>query len=273
MQNLFDINIYGTQFELDKCTKDACNGIKSDYSQHQWAFIRVIELLEKEQYKNYLSNKLPSLYKTTINKYKSLEINDDKIKNSDKTKIYKEKLIEYYKTLKLSNINKTIEAFSLVKFYENETYRSIGAYLHIVQGLKNLDPSLYFDSVLDNYGFLLDNLFKENDCTTLEPIIKLGRVAKYFERILDALKLGKFIRNDIDAIKKICSYINKKRKTNEVTNDDIIELQSALSPKQNIQPNQNLVKLQSNQSKKNDTMWWWFKTITDYIFQDGLKYT
>jgi hypothetical protein len=53
------------------------------------------------------------------------------------------------------------DAYSQVKMQENETYRSLGGYLHVVLNIPKLPPQMYLDSILDNLGFFYGYLPKE----------------------------------------------------------------------------------------------------------------
>ena len=141
-----------------------------------------------------------------------------------------------------SNLCDTIEElariYTLTKFNEHEVYHSLGAYFHIVGNRKDLPKFMYVDSALDNWGFMLENLFDEKiieyTCLKAERIsltYRLLRVAKYLERIciaflifLDDIKTPD-IRNRIIAIKDKCNTLNILRK-NENNVDDLTHLLS-----------------------------------------------
>lgn len=123
-------------------------------------------------------------------------------------------------------LNKAANAFSLTKYYEDDTYMSIGAYLHIVTGDKNLSKNLYMDSFMDNFGFALDNLFTINQCINIPLQWKILRIAKYMERMLDALLLiDKTFKSsyDLNKLKNLSSILNDQRKKDiEFDNRDLI---------------------------------------------------
>jgi hypothetical protein len=87
-------------------------------------------------------------------------------------------------------MNKIIQIYSLCKYLENDAYYSVGAYLHIVLKVKNLDDDKLLDSVYDNMGFMILNFFKYDD--TLK---KLEKIAKYLLRITDAINQMKNVKN------------------------------------------------------------------------------
>lgn len=69
---------------------------------------------------------------------------------------------------------------------------SVGAYLDIVKGSKHLPVSMYQDSILDNYGFAIENVYHRfQDCGKDFIELKLMRFAKYLERICNTYLLFK----------------------------------------------------------------------------------
>lgn len=86
-----------------------------------------------------------------------------------------------------------VEAFSRAKFQENETYRTLGAVLHIVQKRDDFKNRLqnteyYLHSVYDNFGFVVENLLHDKLCGRLfKPNVL--KVSKYVTRIINAMWL------------------------------------------------------------------------------------
>jgi hypothetical protein len=250
-EDLFDMNIYATNLyskecntlkcTIKNCSKDMCKINKYDTNtQRKWAFYRAAEVIQNNQLNiSSIDNiQFQNLYTNTL-----AFIND--IKNSHKTtyntsNIYINSVIKSYNSLKNNNTIIDINSFSKAKVYERETYRSAGAFLHIVAKRKDLDHNLYIDSILDNYGFLLENLYHKPSCFKLDIQIKLLRVAKYLERMCDAIilyftdiynlnsstqsnsfQLMKHLYNEVNILKEVSMTINLNRKTNK---DSINEL-------------------------------------------------
>jgi hypothetical protein len=258
MDIMFDINIYASEFKINK-------KIISNQDQHIWAFIRIIELCEKNTSYTKIARKfikkiIPDLYDKTLEKY-----NDILQKKTN----YINSLTIYYKNSvnDPNNIEKLIEDFSQSKFYEKETYRSVGAYLHIVGGKTDLDISLYYDSILDNYGFLIDNLLHNTECSKIDLTVKLLRVAKYFDRICQAMQFAKKNNEKIDKFKNICLILNNLRKqlmnnpevVKEIKNK-LFELKILFITKEETE----------EEAASLRTVEWWFKSITRLIFKEFL---
>lgn len=81
------------------------------------------------------------------------------------------------------------DLYSSAKYFENESYRSIGAIKHIVSN--SVPPLLFlYDSVYDNMGFALENVsIDPYPCPLQDPSVKdrIPRVAKYLERVCSAI--------------------------------------------------------------------------------------
>ena len=114
------------------------------------------------------------------------------------------------------------ESFSRSKLYERDTYRSVGAFLHVVGGYRSMHPSLYVDSALDNLGFLLENLLEDKVLGCIEVPLehRLLRVAKYLGRTCDALILS--LGDDTGTaeavghlrdVQAVCKSLNEARKS------------------------------------------------------------
>lgn len=186
--DLFDINIYGTNFP-NNCSAGSCfqdNIIVADDSQRYWAFTRLLEGCSAYLLKNIKSLEQSSKLNNIIS---SSKIFINKIPNNKDGYI-----INLQNFFKSSEDNKAaIKAFSLAKYYENETYRSAGAFLHIVSDKRDMSPILYMDSLIDNLGFAIENLVKKVKCVEIPLDWKLLRVAKYLQRMVDAIALSQKI--------------------------------------------------------------------------------
>lgn len=85
------------------------------------------------------------------------------------------------------------DAYSQVKMQENETYRSLGGYLHVVLNIPKLPLQMYLDSILDNLGFLYGYLPPKNQPdkamnNTNDSFLTISKIAKYVSRMIDALE-------------------------------------------------------------------------------------
>ena len=120
--------------------------------------------------------------------------------------------------------------YSSFRYQEEETYRSVGAYLHNVAGMTDLPPFMLVDAVLDNWGFMLNNLFVDvkvqgcdkEDLVVIDFNFNVFRVAKYVERMCVALLLllsdvnvNKKARYGILHIKIISKALNDFRKSKD----------------------------------------------------------
>lgn len=224
---LFDMNIYATKFSIDKmgiaCEELICSDVnQSNQSQMEWAFMRAAEVIEKS---NLSIAKLPAniqnLYHATLAKRNTFleQINTSK----ERLQIYVEKIKSFYSQENRS-IDEYMEAFSISKYFEDETYRSVGAFLDVVvlklQG-KRMHRSFYIDSFLDNYGFLLENLMMPDiqKCMLPDISIRLLRVCKYMERMCDAvlnyygqIGMDRNVKELFENLRKLCNDINLLRK-------------------------------------------------------------
>jgi hypothetical protein len=78
-------------------------------------------------------------------------------------------------------------AFSIASFIEIESYRSVGAYLHIVEKLSNLPKTVLYDSIYDNLGFIYQILLGDHLCLDEQTIVLFVKSCKYIERITSAM--------------------------------------------------------------------------------------
>lgn len=253
LENTFDINFYASSFITDGKILNNCSEmcIESPVEQKYFAFIRAIDAMSH--------NKISaSLIKKSIIKLKSKELGKLFLekKNSKTYHDYVKSIKKYLISENSNNIssNTVFNKFSITKLKERDTYRSVGAFLHIVKKLKDMHPSFYLDSFLDNYGFMLENLFHKPDCFNLEIDLRLRRVSKYICRMVDALiKYNVKLESKLKNVNKLSCKINTMRKKNKNTTKEVAELFHILSNK----------KLNNN----NNTEEVWFQCTTEYFFK------
>ena len=224
---LFDINIYASRFINTKKTREKCTIFDKNISQRLWSISRCIELVPDIL---LIIPKDNNIFIQNINDCLEM-LKDIPSKKTDDE--YINQLYNYFDILIKNKdsddeilLNKAANAFSLTKYYEDDTYMSIGAYLHIVTGDQNLSKNLYMDSFMDNFGFALDNLFTTNQCINIPLQWKILRIAKYMERMLDALLLiDKNYKSsyDLNKLKNLSTILNDQRKRDvEFDNRDLI---------------------------------------------------
>ena len=218
LEVLFDVNIYGTIFHyLDKIrdcinnpSKDECfPKVVANYQQRCWSFSRIVEtvLTYKDEDKMDIFNFLPESYrKLFYDSYKLIK----KVKNKytgkdDYLFLLKKYISSLHKNPKNENPKKLMNKYSTCKLFENESYRSAGAVLHIVYD-KKISKDLYYDSIYDNLGFIFE--ISNNKFNIL-------KISKYIDRIIDAMnKINnhKSSHKDVQNLKEIVSKLNTYRK-------------------------------------------------------------
>lgn len=208
----FEVNFYGTYFNMSWCDK-LCSKPKVMYDQHLWAFMRFVQVVLQNPH--YLSlipfddyPVLQVLFETTKEKLLSLKLDSE---------------WGLLKKFLMSKQEEKLKAYSEANFLANDAYRSVGAYLHIVSKRQDLPGHMYVDSILDNFGFLVDNLLKKAVCSHISLTLKLLRVAKYMERICEAWLLQHNHSSSLQAktktvqnIRRVCQQINILRKSNKI---------------------------------------------------------
>lgn len=223
---LFDINIYASRF-ISRGKTNKCIIFDNNETQRLWAMSRMVELIPDvlliipKDNKNFIKN-----IEKTIEMLNSIP----PIINGKKEDEYIKQLYNYFNILiKIKNdevvFNKAANAFSLTKYYEDDTYRSVGAYLHIVLRDQNLSRKLYIDSFMDNLGFAFDNLFSSNDCVNIDIKWKILRIAKYMDRMIDALLLideNYKSEYNLNKLKSISVTLNALRKKMTPYDDKIL---------------------------------------------------
>lgn len=213
LATLFDCNFYASDFRHEVmlyCIENLQPNIQK--SQRLAAFERAQTVINK--------NKLPSPMVTCQNKKlggnESFGITGKQATLNPRSKPpipcpdYATALSKYYALLKTLDQDKSCDStqldtlfslFTTTKRLEKETYYSVGAYLDIVKGSKHLPTSMYLDSILDNYGFAIQNLYHEfESCSDNDFIeLKLMRFAKYLERICNTILIY-FSREQIQVV-------------------------------------------------------------------------
>ena len=236
LDELFDCNFYGSYFKHEKYIYCLLNLPKDiELQQNKHAFSRANDVINKN--KLIVGGNLEVVGKQMSSKPPPKCAND-----------YVDKLESYFKTFKqnatsdaCSNLMDVFEKFSEAKYYEKESYRSVGAYLDIVKEYKSLPSSMYIHSILDNYGFAIENLYKVigEKCSNIRVLeLKLMRFSKYLERICNTILLYFSINSIVSSpstcniddnyflnilkVLEVCTKINTERKKN---NSSSIKLQ------------------------------------------------
>eukprot|EP00798_Chlamydomonas_sp_ICE-L_P009897 gene9897-biopygen7092 len=181
--DMFDINIYGSHFGMLNNPKSAKSKeeiylISNDPQQRLFAMgklaimckwsdredmLKARDFIKKQP--TYNSNNNEKLYTSYLKKYFAIDRNNTTTTTS--------------RTGAVSGIVKVGRIFSMTKLLENDVYWSVGAFLHIVSGRKDLTESMYVDSMLDNTGFIVSNLRKKHVCKKeVSPYTTVLRVAK-----------------------------------------------------------------------------------------------
>lgn len=213
LSDIFDLNFYGSIINYE-----FTNPVE-DYRQTIWSYLRFVEIIEKLSNDkrisvlNSLSLKDKKLYNDTKTKLEQLE---HEYKNTDLHKNYATSIQKYHEG------NKSQEAydlFSTSKFFERESYRSVGAFLFVVNNSKKLTVQMLIDCVYDNIGFIAEITVGVTICNVGKYIYRIVRIPKYIARCLEAIKVLRKKQSlkdskddEIKKILKFCSRFNYKRK-------------------------------------------------------------
>jgi hypothetical protein len=258
LDELFDTNLYGSVFVYDEKLHNTLTPTFIE-TQNVWSWIRTIELLQNyiepsllhEFYTRLLDthkniyflgrNKLQELSlgnvssNSMVKRNKSLPDGNAPCNSNsfiqrafssdsgqypkiNRAKQYRRCLSDYLLSNKM--FEEKVESFSLAKYYENETYRSLGAVLHIVNKLVDIDENYFVHSVYDQYGFVVENVLEEK-IKGSSVNVTVPKASKYISRICDAIeKLNdksttELIQNKelFTAIKDISNELNDIRRT------------------------------------------------------------
>jgi hypothetical protein len=213
---LFDFNMYATDFFIGKefidCKSVDClmDPITSNDRQKLWAGLRMIEYVEQNRVA------IPAFFKDFAAQahdfHKGLRIGNKPYVH------YVTRFFEYA-VEKGGKLDVLFERFSQSKIRERETYRSVGAFLHIVMTKHALHPSFYEDSLLDNFGFALESIGKKQSPWTSG---QRERVCKYINRMCAACLIIKSDDERVRKIESITSKVNSNRKALITNNKDIL---------------------------------------------------
>ncbi len=213
--DVFDLNFYGSiiNYEFSNPTED--------YRQTIWSYLRFVEIIEslskeKQQFVyNNLPNRDKKLYNDTKNRLDELEHTFD---HKDVYTNYENYIKQYHNN---SKSREAYELFSMTKYFERESYRSVGAFLFVVNKSKRLTVSMLIDCVYDNLGFIAEITVSVSMCNVGTYMHRLLRLPKYIARSLQAiisLRNKQHIKNsrntEILNILKFCEKLNHKRKVN-----------------------------------------------------------
>lgn len=221
LDTLFDVNIYASIFHyvtkscMEKGTNCKYPKHNKDPKQLVWSFLRIVEYTESipEIYESF-SIFHRRLYLKALKLQTQLQAKYGSLDTLQKNQLYAKLAQRYINKLQNAKHNTNIaEEFSRLKYFELETYRSVGAVLHIVEKKESLPAHSLHESIYDNLGFIYENLLKEYPCNHGSLFnVKILKISKYLERICDAfLRLGK---NTIvlQKLNKLSAKLNKYRK-------------------------------------------------------------
>jgi hypothetical protein len=169
LDEIFDINLYGTAFDSEIAV---FNGFPIIESQMIFAWMRVAKW---------------SMYIKMTKQHEELTIKTLELKKSLGCQNYLIKLEKYLKNkdLKECSFEELVCSYSEAKYYEKEAYHSLGAVLHIVNGLEKMPRAYFIQSAYDNFGFVLEILHKKK--CTVDFYTRIDKIAKYIYRICDAI--------------------------------------------------------------------------------------
>lgn len=258
----FDVNLYGTVFNFVPHEEQVIDTMLNN-RQKMWSFMRIVETvlsLKTDERKYFVSSLNPvhqrifkeafkqlrdefQLIKTNVNVKTATNVIIDETQTIRAFETVKSKSLQKYasflkqytkqmdcfkpqrQNVSCYNVtfNDLVESFSRAKFYENETYRSLGAVLHIVQKRDNFVNRLkqeeyYLHSIYDNFGFVVENLLHEKLCGKLfKPSVL--KVAKYVSRIINAMSMydSKYYENN-EYYKTVANAANKLNNARRGTN-------------------------------------------------------
>lgn len=221
MEEMFDFNVYASVFHYlkDKCNVDRVAACYPKYElgmrQHMWSFLRIVEFtstLDKQQ-RSSLMRGWPEPYKRLYTRtnamYKAL-------KRRNNLPSYGQAIRKFFDELdkRPQDPRAVAEAFSFSKYLEHETYRSVGAVLHIVERHSGTPKAAYYDSIFDNLGFIFEIMLTPALCTEDLSIFhaKVVKTAKYIERIADAFARVQTLPTSLADLNNVAAGINRDRK-------------------------------------------------------------
>jgi hypothetical protein len=173
-----------------------------------------------------------------------------------KTNSYRMFLSNYFSGDYNQGFEDKVECFSKAKYYENETYRSLGAVLHIVNKLSGINENYFVHSVYDQYGFIIENVIQHNIKGNSLPV-RIPKISKYISRICNAIeKLSIQDRISVEGKENVFLDIkNISEELNEVRRQDNKQKEKELAKKlQKLFPNVfNISNSNSNSVKINNS--------------------
>jgi hypothetical protein len=211
---VFDVNLYGTSDTIfDGVRKLRPKALQ--FSQRVWASMRIHEFLTPDEAAAALSQADRKVYAACGARAASE-------KREERREGYLGHLNDYFAARDVETPERLADLFSTAKFHERETYRSIGAYLHIVRRkpVAEMDLSLRLDSAYDNFGFVLETM-RGDRCSSVA--YRVARASKYVSRMCAAL-LSPRSRTAAATLKNVCDALNERRKTHAITAADVAPL-------------------------------------------------
>lgn len=237
LDDVFDMNLYGSVL-LHRFNEDSDNATQVQ-SQHEWAFLRFVEIINElnvEKAKlvvESLNSHDTELYFKTMKRMKNLR---SQFQGTKEYVNYSRFLKEYRRN---PHSKDAYEKFSQSKYFERESYRSVGAYLHIVEKAKDISIAMCRDSVYDNLGFIAELTVGTFLCNLGTYTHRLLRIPKYISRALRALvilrkraKVSNTRDKELQRLLKLCDDLDHKRRTMVHTHEmekDVYNLLKAMS--------------------------------------------
>lgn len=223
LSDLFDTNIYSTIYHYINPTCDTTHEILlacyprrvSNVEQRRWSFVRIAESLGHlaPGQRQRVLDAFPPAYRALYNQsQRQLARARRAYKHHD----YGYHVARYHDLLKQTAPKAAphdiADAFSVASWGEIDSYRSVGAILHIVEKLPSLPHSLLYDSIYDNIGFIYAILCVKTLCFKQQTLVHFVKVCKYINRITDAIR--RMVEPDavLIAIDQLSETINRKRK-------------------------------------------------------------
>jgi hypothetical protein len=196
---VFDVNVYGTNADAISARigpgKDI-PGRAAQKSQRAWALMRAASFLTAAESARLSPEDRDAIHLCSL-------------KNIDEDGDYASDLSLYFVELARAggSLGRLAEAFSRSKYHERETYRSVGAVLHIVNKRRDISPSMAVDSAFDNFGFVLEVMRGSHRCVPWP--YRVARASKYVARMCDAMAIA---ATPHDRLHGLCEALNAKRK-------------------------------------------------------------
>jgi hypothetical protein len=227
LEDMFDANFYGTvpTVFMRRGVEGGLRVWRSALTQEQydaagrrqrvWSFMRIAEVLQgaHSDLVSMLSPQHVELLRTCSSwlraRGSATRRDGDDTESARRTRYVRQ--LSRLLTSRPGNL----DMFSETKFTEHDSYRSVGAVLHIVHAARGMIPDLYRDSALDNFGFLLRDLLEPCDS---DMGTRIMRVAKYGSRVADAmLRIPVPQTQALEHFRDVFAAINDRRKLGQPT--------------------------------------------------------